>query len=76
MPGLSLIVSAISAVFDPQAVVFGGRLPRDLALRLIPRLRIEDPPRRGQALPLPAPAMAAASAVGAATLPLKACYFR
>ncbi|UKE70199.1 ROK family protein [Xanthomonas cerealis pv. cerealis] len=80
VPGLSLIVSAISAVFDPQAVVFGGRLPRDLALRLIPRLRIDDPPRRGQARPLPvllpAAAMADASAVGAATLPLKACYFR
>ncbi|WP_058196724.1 MULTISPECIES: ROK family protein [Xanthomonas translucens group] len=80
VPGLSLIVSAISAVFDPQAVVFGGRLPRDLALRLIPRLCIDDPPRRGQARPLPvllpAAAMADASAVGAATLPLKACYFR
>ncbi|AVY65769.1 ROK family protein [Xanthomonas translucens] len=80
VPGLSLIVAAISAVFDPQAVVFGGRLPRDLALRLIPRLRIVDPPRRGQSRPLPvllpAAAMADASAVGAATLPLKACYFR
>ncbi|QNH20031.1 ROK family transcriptional regulator [Xanthomonas sp. GW] len=80
VPGLSLIVSAISAVFDPQAVVFGGRLPRDLALRLIPQLRIDNQPRRGQARPLPvllpAAAMADASAVGAATLPLKACYFR
>ena len=80
VPGLSLIVSAISAVFDPQAVVFGGRLPRDLALRLIPQLRVDNQPRRGQARPLPvllpAAAMADASAVGAATLPLKACYFR
>lgn len=80
VPGLSLIVSAISAVFDPQAVVFGGRLPRDLALRLIPQLRIDNQPRRGQARPLPvllpAAAMADASAIGAATLPLKACYFR
>jgi predicted NBD/HSP70 family sugar kinase len=80
VPGLSLIVSAITAVFDPQAVVFGGRLPRDLALRLIPQLRIDNQPRRGQARPLPvllpAAAMADASAVGAATLPLKACYFR
>ncbi|MCC4597141.1 ROK family transcriptional regulator [Xanthomonas campestris pv. phormiicola] len=80
VPGLSLIVSAITATFDPQAVVFGGRLPRDLALRLIPQLRIDNQPRRGQARPLPvllpAAAMADASAVGAATLPLKACYFR
>ncbi len=80
VPGLSLIVSAITAAFDPQAVVFGGRLPRDLALRLIPQLRIDNQPRRGQARPLPvllpAAAMADASAVGAATLPLKACYFR
>jgi len=79
-PGLSLIVSAITAIFDPQAVVFGGRLPRDLALRLIPQLRIDNQPRRGQVRPLPvllpAAAMADASAVGAATLPLKACYFR
>ncbi|UYC13110.1 ROK family transcriptional regulator [Xanthomonas sp. CFBP 8445] len=79
-PGLSLIVSAIVAIFDPQAVVFGGRMPRELATRLIPHVRIDNQPRRGQARPLPvllpAAATADASAVGAAALPLKACYFR
>lgn len=79
-PGLSLIVSAITASCDPQAIVFGGRLPADLARRLIAAIRIDNQPRRGQARPLPrllpAEAPADACAIGAASLPLKARYFR
>ncbi|PPU76397.1 MULTISPECIES: ROK family transcriptional regulator [Xanthomonas] len=79
-PGVSLIVSAITAVCDPEAIVFGGRLPRDLAQRLIAAVQIDNQPRRGQGRPLPAllPAEAPANAcaIGAATLPLKALYFR
>jgi predicted NBD/HSP70 family sugar kinase len=79
-PGVSLIASAITAVFDPQAIVFGGRLPADLAQRLIRSVRIDNLPRRGQARPLPvllpAEAPADACAIGAAALPLKARYFR
>ncbi|PPT37189.1 transcriptional regulator [Xanthomonas arboricola] len=79
-PGVSLIVSAITAVCDPAAIVFGGRLPADLARRLIAAVQIDNLPRRGQARPmpalLPAEAPADACAIGAATLPLKARYFR
>ncbi|MCC8538002.1 ROK family protein [Xanthomonas axonopodis pv. poinsettiicola] len=79
-PGVSLIVSAITAVCDPEAIVFGGRLPRDLAQRLIAAVHIDNQPRRGQGRPLPvllpAEAPADACAIGAATLPLKALYFR
>ncbi|MCC5072255.1 ROK family transcriptional regulator [Xanthomonas campestris] len=78
-PGVSLIVSAITAVCDPEAIVFGGRLPADLARRLIAAVRIDNQPRRGQARPmpllLPADAPADACAIGAATLPLQARYF-
>lgn len=78
-PGVSLIVSAITAVCDPEAIVFGGRLPADLAHRLIAAVRIDNQPRRGQARPipllLPAEAPADACAIGAATLPLQARYF-
>ncbi|PPT99215.1 ROK family transcriptional regulator [Xanthomonas arboricola] len=79
-PGVSLIVSAITSVCDPEAIVFGGRLPADLARRLIAAVQIDNLPRRGQARPLPlllpAEAPADACAIGAATLPLKARYFR
>ncbi|AZR32167.1 ROK family protein [Xanthomonas vasicola] len=79
-PGLSLIISAITAVCDPEAIVFGGRLPCDLARRLIAAVQIDNLPRRGQSRPmpvlLPAEAPADACAIGAATLPLQARYFR
>lgn len=77
-PGIALIVSAITAVCDPDAIVFGGRLPGDLAQRLIAAVQIVTLPRGEQArLPvlLPAEAPADACALGAATLPLKARYF-
>lgn len=78
-PGLSLIVSALTASCDPEAVVFGGRLPRDLATRLIAAVRIDNQPRRGRGRPLPlllpAEAPVDAAAIGAATLPLRACYY-
>ncbi|MGD4882642.1 ROK family transcriptional regulator [Xanthomonas citri pv. citri] len=77
-PGIALIVSAITAVCDPDAIVFGGRLPGDLAQRLIAAVQIASLPRGEQArLPvlLPAEAPTDACALGAATLPLKARYF-
>ncbi|UXA54987.1 ROK family transcriptional regulator [Xanthomonas prunicola] len=79
-PGISLIVSAITAVCDPEAIVFGGRLPGDLAQSLIAAVQIDNLPRRDHDRPmpllLPAEAPADACAIGAATLPLKARYFR
>ncbi|WP_372375521.1 ROK family protein [Xanthomonas axonopodis pv. cajani] len=78
VPGIALIVSAITAVCDPDAIVFGGRLPGDLAQRLIAAVQIANLPRGEQtrlAALLPAEAPADACAIGAATLPLKARYF-
>jgi predicted NBD/HSP70 family sugar kinase len=76
---VSLIVSAISAVADPDAIVLGGRLPRSLAEQLIPRLSFQNPPRRARPRPVPqivcAETPGDASVMGAATLPLKALFF-
>lgn len=78
-PALSLIVSAGFALLDPDAVVFGGRLPRALAERLIAELHIDNLPRRDRRRPEPrlvlAEAPADASAIGAALLPFKSCLF-
>ncbi len=76
---VSLVVSAISAIADPDAVVLGGRLPKALGLRLIPRLSFFNPPRRARPRPIPrivcAEAASDASVTGAAVLPLKALFF-
>lgn len=79
-PALSLIVSATFALLDPDAIVFGGRLPRALAVRLIAGLGIDNLPRRGRKRPeprlVPAEAPGDATAIGAALLPFKDCVFR
>jgi predicted NBD/HSP70 family sugar kinase len=76
---VSLVVSAISAITDPDAIVLGGRLPKALGLELIPRLSFFNPPRRARPRPIPrivcAEAASDASVTGAAILPLKALFF-
>lgn len=76
---LNLVLSAISGVLDPGAIVLGGRLPPPLALRLIERLRFTNPERRGHRRPIPqvvaSPILGDASAAGAAALPLRAAFF-
>jgi predicted NBD/HSP70 family sugar kinase len=78
-PSLSLVVSAAVALVDPQAIVFGGRLPRVLAERLIAGLTIDNRPRRGRKRPeprlVPAEAPGDATAIGAALLPFKDHFF-
>jgi len=78
-PGLSVIASAVVAIVDPQAIVLGGRIPPDLAQRLIPRIAIDNVSRRGHARPQPAIVTAQAPfdavALGAASLPFKECFF-
>lgn len=79
-PALSLIVSACMALLDPHAIVFGGRLPKVLAERLIAGLSIDNKPRRDRKRPeprlVPAEAAGDATAIGAATLPFKELCFR
>ena len=75
----SLIASAIAALVDPEAIVFGGRLPRALATRLLPAIELFDDARRD--MPRPMPRIIAsqtgfdACAVGAAMLPLEQMYY-
>jgi len=76
---LNLVISSIAGVLDPEAIVLGGRLPSALSEALIARLAFHNPERRGYRRPMPrlmASHLAGdATAIGAATLPLKAAFF-
>jgi predicted NBD/HSP70 family sugar kinase len=78
-PALAITIAAIVAMQDPDAIVFGARLPRDLAQRLIMAVEFEATPRRGIAPPNPELLVAEspenATVIGAALLPFKACFF-
>ena len=75
----SLICSALAAILDPEAIVFGGRMPRPLARRVIPYINMYNDSRRGKPRALPqllvSKAGGNASAIGAAALPLKEHFF-
>ena len=72
-------MAAIIALIDPRVIVFGARLPADLAQRLIARVAFEPAPRRGVASPYPAllvgQVQAHATVLGAAMLPFKETLF-
>lgn len=76
---LDLVISAISAITDVDAIVFGGRLPKILAERLLPRLSYFNPPRRDHRRPVPKLCMSSvvndAAMIGAAALPLSAMFY-
>ena len=76
---LGAAVAAIIALIDPRVIVFGARLPADLAQRLIARVAFEPAPRRGVASPYPAllvgQVQAHATVLGAAMLPFKETLF-
>ncbi|WVL65027.1 ROK family protein [Xanthomonas campestris pv. campestris] len=78
-PTVTLAVAAIIALIDPRVIVFGARLPADLAQRLIARVAFEPAPRRGAASPYPAllvgQVQAHATVLGAAMLPFKETLF-
>lgn len=75
----NLIVSAASAVLDPEAVVLGGRLPPPLASCLAERAQVFNTTRRGRPRPLPrivaAETEGDATAIGAAAIPLHEHFF-
>ena len=76
---VSRVVTAIATCMDPQAIVFGGEMPRELALELIASVQIRNTDRRDR--PRPNPRLVAsekpgsAAPFGAATIPLKAHFF-
>ena len=78
-PALSLLVSAIHAVVDPEVIVLGGRLPPTLFGPMVERIGLTNPPRRGRVRPppliRPSEVEADAVALGAASLILKEAYF-
>lgn len=76
---LSDIVSAISAVADPGAIVLGGQIPKPLAVRLIGEVEFYNRARRGVDRPTPQLIVSTikgdAAAVGAASMPFKHAFF-
>ncbi len=80
MPSLNLVVSAIFAALDPEMIVLGGRLPTSLAERMIAKIDITNPTRRGHHRPMPRLVPSSigsdAAAIGAAMLPTRAAFFQ
>ncbi len=79
LPGLNMIVSALSAIFDPAVIVLGGRIPTLLAERLISRIEPFTQPRLGVRPPL-VPLVTAEivndpAVIGGAAMPLRAYFF-
>ncbi|OCP19917.1 MULTISPECIES: ROK family transcriptional regulator [unclassified Ensifer] len=77
-PAYNRLVNAIWAVYDPQAIVFGGQVPMDLAQMLIDRTELFGKPRYGVSRPHPKLIISEigsdAAAMGAAVKPFQACF--
>lgn len=75
----SYISSSIAALLDVEAIVLGGRLPTQLAKKIIPQIEIYDDARRAEPRPMPrilvSDVEGDASAIGAAALPFKKYFF-
>jgi len=76
---LSLIISALAAILDPEAIVLGGRIPRELAHKMIPHVEVYDHYRRAEPRPMPRIILGEspgdACAIGASMLPFKQFFF-
>ncbi|WP_281501481.1 ROK family transcriptional regulator [Kordiimonas laminariae] len=78
-PALSLVVSAIAAILDTDAIVLGGRIPRSLARMLIEKLKIYDDGRRSEPRAMPRLTISDhtgdGGVLGAAMLPLHKYFY-
>lgn len=78
-PAYNRLVNAIWAVFDPQAIVFGGQVPPGLAQLLSARTQLFGRPRYGVSRPSPKLIISEiendAAAMGAAVIPFKSTYY-
>lgn len=76
---LSIIASNATAILDVDAIVLGGEMPRDLAVRTIANIELFDQRRRSIPRPVakivPAEAPCDPATLGAAVLPLQQCFF-
>ena len=74
---LSLVASSSAALLDIKAVVLGGHIPQQLSLKLLEHIEIYAQNRRSLPRSIPDLVVAQAEgdpvAIGAATLPLRAC---
>lgn len=79
-PHFNRVYNVLSATVDPEVVVLGGEIPTVLATELIRRTESYREPRHGILRKMPRLEHArirggASSAIGAASLPLKECFF-
>ncbi|WFU90464.1 ROK family transcriptional regulator (plasmid) [Rhizobium sp. CC1099] len=78
-PAYNRLVNAIWAIFDPQAIVFGGQVPSDLAQMMIDRTELFGRPRYGVDRPRPKLIVSEigsdASAMGAAITPFRSTFY-
>ncbi len=78
-PSLSLMASATTAILDNDAIVLGGRIPKALALRLIPHIEFFDIKRRAvvreHAKLVPRECEGDATAIGAGLVPFVEHFF-
>lgn len=78
-PAYNRLVNAIWAVYDPQAMVFGGQIPADLAQMLIDRTQLFGKPRYGVSRPHPKLIISEigsdAAAMGAAVKPFSQSFY-
>lgn len=73
------IFRSTAAILDPDVIVFGGQIPKELAERLIEETKPMEPSRRGMTISRPKVVISESigdpGATGAAILPLKNQYF-
>ena len=78
-PALNHVVNAVYSVIDPQAIIFGGQIPKELAERLVSRVEFARFPRHGRLMKAPRLMVSElegdASSVGAAVMPFKEMFF-
>ena len=75
----SRVINVVSAVVDPEVVIYGGQIPKPLAEALIARTELFTIPRYGiyRKMPrmLPSTIQGETAAMGAATVPFKETVF-
>lgn len=78
-PAYNRLINAICAVIDPQAIVFCGQIPPDLARMMIDRATLFDRPRYGVHRPGPKLIVSEISsdtpAMGAAVMPFRRTFY-
>ncbi len=75
----SRVINVLSAVVDPEVIVLGGQIPRQLAEELMERTMFYETPRHGVHRKMPrlhaSEIHGETAAIGAASLPLKEVFF-